>query len=292
MLDLLLKAIELIEQLFKFFDIREKNREEYFQLYVQPTYDTAEAIYRDYRSLLRELREMVDHAESPEPIRIFLEKRREEFLPARDRLRALVAHRVQEGRGTRFEAGVLGLMTGAVTSVDRPYFKTVSYEEEDGSIRERPGDHTVLDILQRLKARGDQDFSPNRRLLLRIVDTKMDAIEQAWQNVVRGYADLQASTLPATKVRENHRLNRHSGVARMRVLLGEIHGMIESGRFSRQPATNIEKVAASAVPEVLPLAQAVRETVHDLCNKEPNITAADLEGSLRALEQGLTIIAK
>lgn len=279
MVELLLK---LIEQLTKLVDIREKNRREYFHLYVQPTYDTAEAIYRDYRSLLHELREMVDHAGDSEPIIGFLQERREELLPARDRLRALVAHRVQEGRGTRFEAGVLGLMTGAVTGVDMPYFHTVSYGEVDGSIRSQPGRHTVLDILQRLKSRDDHDFSSGRQRLRRAVDSKMDAIEQAWQNVVRGYADLHASTLPATKVRESHHLTRHSGVARMRVLLGKVHGMIESGRFSRRPATDLEKVAASAVPELLPLAREIRETVHDLDNREPNITVSDLEKSVRA----------
>jgi hypothetical protein len=93
MLELLLK---LIEQLTKLVDIREKNRGEYFQRYVQPAYDTAEAIYGDYRSLLLKLREMVGQVANPEPLIIFLKERREELLPARDRLRALVARRVQE----------------------------------------------------------------------------------------------------------------------------------------------------------------------------------------------------
>jgi hypothetical protein len=205
MLELLLK---LIEQLTKLVDIREKNREEYFQRYVQPTYVTAEAIYSDYRSLLRKLRGMLVQRRSSKAIIDFLEERREELLPARDRLRALVVQRSNEGRLTRFEAGVLGVMTGASTATDRPHFRTVTYNENDGAIRALPAGHTVLDLLQSMKAEGSRSSAHSRQFMLKMVDLKMDGIEEAWRNVTSGYAELQASALPATKVPKSQRLNR------------------------------------------------------------------------------------
>jgi len=154
---------------------------------------------------------MIIRDRKSKPIIDFLEKRREEFLPVRDRVRALVAQRIVEGRGTRFEAGVLGVMTGAVTATDRPYFNSIFYEQNGSIVQWRIG-HTVLDILKELKAGHIRDFSSSRQRLLKSVDQKMDAIERAWDNVVGGYAELQGCALPHGKVLRPRDPNRNTGI--------------------------------------------------------------------------------
>ena len=209
MLELLLK---LIEQLTKLVGVREKNRQEYFKGYVQPTYEAAEAIYKDYRTLLRKLRKMLLLDQNTKPIIDFLEERREELLPIRDRLRALVVQRSKEGRVTRFEAGLLGMMTGVATDTNQTYFDTVFYDEDHGSIEQGPGGHTILDILRKLKEWDILDVSERREMIMGVVDNKIEVVERAWQNVVKGYAELQASALPGVKVPKSRRVRTHSGV--------------------------------------------------------------------------------
>ena len=52
-------------------------------------------------------------------------------------------------------------------------------------------------------------------------------------------------------------------------------------------AIDSEKQVARVLPELHPIAQEVRETVHDLDNQEPNTTTADLEVSLTRFVQEL-----
>lgn len=289
MIDLFLK---LLDQVVKLAGIRQSNRREYFDRYVQPAYEAAELIYKDYCSMLSDLRNKVGHGETPEPIICLLEERRRELLPVRTRLRALISERVAEGRATRFEAGILGLMTGAVTSVDRPYFQIHSYVEADGRILPQPGRHTVLDILQKLKRRGSDDISTIRAKLLIAVDDKIRGIEEAWQNVVDGYAELHSGTLPPVGIHFRPKERRLAGISEVQSFLAEIHNMIDSGSFDRKLATDFEEKVAEVLPQLNLLAQNVREIVHDLDNKEPHVNTANLENSLTRFEQALDDILK
>lgn len=284
MIDLFLKLLDYVVRLA---GIRESNRREYFDRYVQPAYETSELIYKDYCSMLSDLRDRVEHSETSEPIIRILEERRRELLSARTRLRALVSKRVNEGRATRFEAGILGLMTGVVTSVDRPYFQIHSYVQADGGILPQLGRHTVLDILQKLKRRGSDDINTIRAKLLIAVDDKIRGIEEAWQNVVAGYAELHAGTLPPVAILSRPKTRRLAGISEVQSLLVEIHDMLDSGRFDRKTAIDLEQKVAEVLPQLNPLAQDVRETVHDLDNKEPNVNTADLEDSVTRFEREL-----
>jgi hypothetical protein len=185
---------------------------------------------------------------------------------------------MNEGRATRFEAGVLGLMSGVVTSVDRPYFQTYTYA--DGGMLPAVGHHTILDILEQLDDREDDDFDAIRGTLLAVIEEKQRGIEAAWQDVVAGYAELHTGTLPPAGPSSRPRKRRAEQVVEVQSLLRELYGMLDSGRFDRKVAIDFEKRVTKVLPELHPLAQEVRETVHDLDNKEPNTTTADLEACL------------
>jgi len=274
----------------EYVETREKNQREYFDRYVQPAYDSAELIYKDYRALLRDLQTKVQDAQSLDPVINFLEGRRRELEPARGRLRALISQRIREGRATRFEAGILGLMSGVVTGVDRPYFQRHSYDETNAAIRPRPGRHTVLDIVQKLKERGSDDIDLIRPELLTAIDDKCSGIEESWQNLVRGYGELHAGTLPSTGITLQGITERSAGIAAIQSLLQEMHDMVDSGKLERQLPKDLERIVSETLPELNQSAQTLREIVHDLDNKEPNVTIADLEECLRTFEQELDSI--
>ena len=284
MVDLFLK---LIDYVVKLAEVREGNRREYFDRYVEPAYEAAELIYNDYCSMLVELRDRVKSSETSEPIVRFLEQRRRGLLTARTRLRALIIKRVNEGRVTRFEAGILGLMSGAMTSVDRPYIQLYSFAEADGEVQPQLGQHTVLDILQELNRQGSSDIDSIREELLTAIDSKAKGIEDAWQNVVAGYAELHAGTLPSPSRHIRSKKRLPAQISEIQTLLIDIHDMLDSGRYSRQTAIDFEQKVGEALPQLSHSAQDVRETIHDLDNKEPNHTVADLEDSVTQFEQFL-----
>jgi len=279
--------ITLLEYVAKLAGIHEGNRKEYFDRYVQPAYDAAELIYNDYRSMLQDLRREVEHSDTAEPIVRMLEKRRGDLVAARTRLRAVITERMNEGRATRFEAGVLGLMSGVVTSVDRPYFQTYGYAEAGGGLAPTLGRHTVLDILAQLDDREGDDISTMRQALLAAVDDKIQGIAEAWRTMVAGYAELHTGTLPPAGPSSRPRRRRVEQIAEVRSLLNEIYDMLGSGQYDRKVAIDFEKQVAKVLPELHPIAQEVRETVHDLDNEEPNTAVADLEACLTRFVQEL-----
>jgi hypothetical protein len=167
-----------------------------------------------------------------------------------------------------------------------------SYVEADGRILPQIGRHTALDILQKLKRRGSNDIRTIRGELLSIIDDKIRGIEEAWQNVVTGYAELHAGTLPPVTLHSRPKTLRLAGISEVQSLLVEIHDMLDSGRFDRKTAIDLEQKVAEVLPQLNPRAQDVRETVHDLDNKEPNVTIVNLEVAVTRLEQGLDAILK
>ena len=148
------------------------NNREYFDQYVQPAYDIAQRVYRDYSALLDELRERVTREDTCTPLIRYLEDRRREVQPDRVKIRAQINRRSSEGRVTRFEAGVLGLLGGAVPSVSRPYFEPLDYSEADETICPQLGRHTALDILRKLHARTNDDLGPIRAQVIAAVEGK------------------------------------------------------------------------------------------------------------------------
>jgi hypothetical protein len=293
MLDLLLKGVNLLSG---WSQEKKRDRREEFDQYVRPTYETAEVIYRDYRSMLLKLQVMVEKVDDPRRIVRFLIRRREALKPARDLVSALVAKRVSERRGRRFEAGVLGLIAGAMTSVDAPYLEVLDFDRHKGYVRAQVRHHTLLDIVQVL-TRTD-DFDSNRDLARQTVEYKLASIEDAWQNVVRGYAELHAATFSGARALEETRLSEAEAIAEIRRLLAHVcataspHWKWPGEKYDRNAAEKIEAIAAAAVPDVLWYARQFREIVHDLADKEPNVKPKHMKRSAAALERALEAIAQ
>ncbi len=279
---------QLIDQLVRLWGARERNRREYFDRYVQPAYQTAELIYQDYKSLLQELRFKVMRGRRCGPIKRFLEDRRNKILPARSKLRALITHRIREGRSTRLEAGILGLMSGAITAVDGPYFRVYMYNKDDASIQSQADRHTVLDILHKLNVKDSDHLSEVlRNKLIETIDKKLDGIEQSWQDVVGGYGEFEAETLPPPSIGKKAR-----GPQEVQKLYHEVCRMARSGKFNRPVAIEFENAVAIICPELTDLAQEIRETIHDLDNREPNISLDDLTIRLVKFEQQTARLAQ
>jgi hypothetical protein len=259
--------------------MKEGQRKEYLERYVDPAYEAAEEIYRDFRSLLDEVRREASEGESPDRIISLLKERRGQLYPVRSQLRADIATQLEKGRVTRFEAGLIGMMSGAMTSLERPYFQTYSYVDGEGSVRPVVGQHTVLDILDQLERSGSDDFGAVRGDIVRAVDNKLRGLEKAWLDVVRGYAELKEGTIP-----DPRKLPRASPPARRLAEIGsalnDLYGMAATGQYSRRKATDFEELIAKEVPPLHPPAQELREIVHDLEGREPNVTSEMLRDSL------------
>ena len=191
MLDLFIK---LLDKLTEFAKVRSEDREKFIDRYVEPIYQDAETIYKDYSNLLRSIRSKVESEHKVEPILKYLEEKRQAHLPTRTKVRALLKKRLQEKEITQFERGIWGLMMGSVTAFDEGHYslEPVSW-----------GDHTLLDIANRMIKRGVKDITPSERLhMLDFIDRQICGINGAWKEVVDGYAELRSLAIPKFKITE------------------------------------------------------------------------------------------
>ena len=192
--------VNVLSNLVKLAEVREKNREKYIERYVEPIYKDAEVIFRDYIGLMREVERKLRRARKVGLLLRFLEEKRQENLTVRTKTRAMLKIQMKEGFVTRFERGVWGLMMGSVSSFDKGY-------SSFGPIEEIRGDHTVLDIADYLANReGKIDIERiDRQFLLNQVQRQISGLEHAWQEVVAGYADLKSEIIPKTGISKKHR---------------------------------------------------------------------------------------
>jgi hypothetical protein len=189
MIDIFLK---LIEKMIKLAEVREQNREKYIDRYVQPVYADAEAIYKDYSSLLKVVRNKVARGRQVNEILGFLEAKRQENIATRTKVRAILNKRMEEGSFTRFERGIWGLMMGSVTAFDRGHCSF-------GPVGR--GDHTLLDITEHLAELGKSDITEDiRTQMMRFIDRQITGLDGAWDEVVKGYAELVSEAIPKTSL--------------------------------------------------------------------------------------------
>lgn len=180
---------KLLSGLTKLVEAREKNREKFVARYVEPVYRDAESIYIDYSSLLREIRAKVKRGKKIAPILKYLKEKRQENLPTRTKVRALLKNRLDQKKLTRFERGIWGLMMGSVTAFDKGHcsFQPIFW-----------GDHTILDVADYFSSCEGETYITQeiRRKMLNFVGRQIDGIDHAWSEVVAGYADLGAVAIP------------------------------------------------------------------------------------------------
>ena len=183
---------QLISRFIQLAEIKTENRREYFDRYVEPTYQLAEAVYRDYIALLRDLELHIKREKSLEAIVRFLETRRLECLPIRMKLRAIMEERKRWEPKNDFELGVWGLMYSSIGSFDVETRPLLGGDHVDSG-------HTILDVMNWIVLSGQQRVCPIRDELLRVVRKIESRLNLDWQLTVEGYARLQSLTIPKIK---------------------------------------------------------------------------------------------
>lgn len=143
-------------------------------------YQDAEIIVKDYISLFTELIEKLKKEEDIVEVIAWIEKRRMDFLPIRMKVRALLIEKNYNVEiANTFQKGIMGLMKGGLSFIEKGHAQTREYGM---------GDHTVLDLLHH----GiDKPVSFNREKYIHNASRQLKCIQLAWDDVVKGYAELK-----------------------------------------------------------------------------------------------------
>jgi hypothetical protein len=304
---------KLCELFAKLATTPKRNQQIVFREYVEPTFEVARRVYEDYLKMLDELKDMIRNSDTALPIMEYLNRRRTELLPDRTVLRADVELRVCEGKATRFDVGILGLLSGVSTGVSRPYFQTYSYDEQAQAVLPQLGRHTVLDILAKLQEKGQPDITAVRPRLMAAVEAKRHGIDEAWKNVAVGHAELRKRAQPRWGVDSGARKDGSAEVGEILSLLVKMHDMLERARSLESaaaiplktedptsaldrstPKRFVERVKR-AFPGALDLhhcAEKVRWEIHDYVDKQPHAELDHVAGSLDKFEQEFSVVIK
>src|SRR5438045_661419 len=85
-----LAALSIIDRIIQLFTVRERNREKFFNSFIEPLYKDAEPVAKDYMMLLAELAHKIED-EPVEEVIAWLEERRAAYQPLRMKLRAVLS---------------------------------------------------------------------------------------------------------------------------------------------------------------------------------------------------------
>lgn len=80
-------ALRIIDYLIKLVDARKRDHQLDFETYTEPVFKDAEAVAKDYFTVLSELIRRVEQAEDIPPVIRWLEERRVAYLPVRMKIR-------------------------------------------------------------------------------------------------------------------------------------------------------------------------------------------------------------
>jgi hypothetical protein len=179
-------AVSLVDRLIQLATVRERNREKYFNGFIEPLYRDAEQIARDYMTLFAELIHRLAKAQDTAAVIDWLEERRSTFQPVRMKVRALMEEGLEYDTKEpvdRFRKGIWGLMKGGTSLLEEGHGRTREYGF---------GGHTVLDIMMRLRGEA---ISSNRHRFIDHARGQQMAVEGAWRDVVAGYAEIKHRSL-------------------------------------------------------------------------------------------------
>lgn len=108
-------SISLIDRLIQLATVRERNRERFFNNFIEPVYRDGEQIAKDYLALLAELQSRIAEARDLRDLVNWLELKRTTLQPLRAKVRALVDGPAIVGKSKRvndnvvlFERGLWG----------------------------------------------------------------------------------------------------------------------------------------------------------------------------------------
>jgi hypothetical protein len=193
-------ALELFSYLIKLAETRDSRNRKHFDAIVTPAFEAAEVIYKDYLSILLEVKRMLEKRSRIADVIKFLEERRIQFKPLRMRLADyLEANGVFSGKTygdleqndlilenslPEFERGILGLLRGGIEITDK-----------GGSGRAYAvNKHTILDLISNLgffEPAKDEYYD----FALKVVRHTEAALEQSFRLVLSGYTKEQKKFL-------------------------------------------------------------------------------------------------
>jgi len=177
-------GISILDRLIQLLSTKEINDEKYFNNFIEPMYQDAETIVKDYISLFTELIERLKKDEDVIEVITWIEKRRMDFLPIRMKVRALLTEKNYNVEiASTFQKGIMGLMKGGLSFIEKGHAQVREYGM---------GDHTVLDLLYHCT---DMPVSYNREKFIHNANRQLKCIQLAWEDVVKGYAELKQMKL-------------------------------------------------------------------------------------------------
>lgn len=179
-------TLSLLDKLIELLNIRQTNKEKYFAAVVEPMFQDAELIVKDYVSLFGDLIAKLEKGADVSEVTRWIEERRLSLLPVRIKVRTLIEEGAikQEHPMSMFEQGIWGLLKGGISLV----------EEGHAPLREYGfGGHTVLDLLRRS---SKEPLAKRREVFTRSAKAQLACVQAAWKDVVRGYAKLRRRSQP------------------------------------------------------------------------------------------------
>jgi hypothetical protein len=181
-------ALKLFDYAIKFLENRGATIDEYFNLYIQPTYEIAEKVFSDYWELLHVTKKIIKNENDLNKLIDFLEQGRIKYQPLRIRLRAEIKERYQYGELADlppFEKGVLGILMGSVAPFNDETRNYTVY---------LTGEHTLLDLCRTFNSYYGE--GKGKESYLQTIDKQIIALETAWHDVTTGYAQYKAVVSP------------------------------------------------------------------------------------------------
>jgi hypothetical protein len=174
-------SLRLLDKLIELLNMRQKNKERYFAAVVEPMFQDAELIVKDYVTLFGDLIAKLEKGRNVSEVTRWIEERRLSLLPVRIKTRTLLEEGGigQSQQMSTFEQGIWGLLKGGLSLVEEGHAPLTEYGF---------GGHTVLDLLRRCSR---EPLARRRGLLLRCAEAQLACIQAAWKNTVRGYAEIR-----------------------------------------------------------------------------------------------------
>jgi type II secretory pathway component PulK len=90
MVDIAMLGVGVLDRLIQLLTVDRRNREKYFEQFIEPLYKDAESVMNDYVGLFTELIGLLKKTDSTEEVIEWIEQRRSKMLPMRIKVRALL----------------------------------------------------------------------------------------------------------------------------------------------------------------------------------------------------------